>query len=344
MASKKIQIAPFGSTTWTTLPGNTGDLMINANLIDDTIFGQNFKSEQSDMIDWNISANAIYKGYAGYQVVIKSTGDPVVITAEPMTLVSGKTYQVTNAVKRLLHVGTTLIVLDNGVAHTADVLSVDYMFGTVTFNTAYAVTGPVTLTGAYLPSSQICSMNKFSMSQSAVAVDQTDLCIAQANSGVKQFEQGLRSVSLDLSGFYKPTSTFFAALQARTVLMIEINPDGAGLATARGFFVTKSDKWSGKAGSLEDEAVQFALNVPDNGLLSSPFAWYFAPTCPLNTAIRTLIAGWQTGDNVQAKYMPNGTAGVRGNAVVSDMSLAGGMGALSEFSVKLTGSGALVTI
>ena len=341
--AKKIQIAADGGSTWYTLPGNTGEFMAEAASVEDTVFGQDYKSEFPDMITWKVSANAIYKGFAGYQVVIKQTGDPVVMTTEAMTLVSGKTYRVTAATKCQFDYATPPTVYDNGVNHTADVQSINYLFGTVTFKSAYTVTGPVTVTGKYVPSSQICAMNKFSLSQNADSVDNTDLCVVQANGGMKQYQLGLKNVSLELSCFYKSTSTFLSVLEARKPIILEINPDGGGATVARGFFVLSSDKESGKVGALEDEAVTAKLYVPDIDLLEAPFQWVLTNST-LNMAIVTLLNAWQSGSQVQVRYLENGVTGKQGNAVPTDVSLAGGMGALNEFTVALTGSGGITAI
>lgn len=343
-AAKRVSIAPATSSSWVTLPGNTADFQADADMLDDTIFGHSYKSMQPDILSWSISSNAIYKGYSGYQTIIKKTGAPVVMTDEPMVLVAGQVYQVTDATKRLLSVSSTIVVEDNGVDHTADVLSVDYLFGRVTFNTGYVVTGPVTITGSYLPASQICAMNKYSLTQQADAVDETDLCIAQSNQGFRQYKLGIKTVSLELTGFYKVSSGFLASLKAREHLMIEINPDGLGKSVARGFFTLKNDKQSGKVGALEEESVSFDLYSPDNALLTTPFSWIHDGTSTLNTAIKTLLAAWQNGDSVEARYLEDGITGKQGSAVPTNVSLAGGLGALNEFSVQLKGSGAITAV
>lgn len=344
MTSKKVRIAPLATANWVTLPGNTADFQSDADMLDDTVFGHAFKSMQPDILSWQMSSNAIYKGYSGYQAVIKRTGAATVMTTEPAGLLLGQQYQITDSTKRLIHVGTTVVVFDNAVDHTADVEHIDFLFGIITFKVGYVVVGPVTLTGAYLPSSQICAMNKYSLSQQAEAVDETDLCVAQTNSGFRQYKMGLKTVSLELSGFYRPSTSFFTALKNREQLMIEINPDGAGKSIARGFFVPKSDKQSGKVGALEEESVSFDLYVPDNGLLHEPFGWKHDVTSTLNVGIRTLIDAWETGVNVEARYLENGVTGKQGTAVPTNLSMAGGLGALNEFSVQLKGSGGVTAV
>jgi hypothetical protein len=343
-SAKKVRIAPATTVAWVTLPGNTADFQADADMLDDTVFGHAFKSMQPDILSWSLSSNAIYKGYSGYQAVIKKTGAPVVMTDEPAALLAGQAYRITDATKRLIHVGTTVVVKDNGVNRTSDVETVNFLFGVVTFKVGYVVTGPVVVTGAYLPSSQICAMNKYSLSQQAEAIDETDLCVAQTNSGFRQYKTGLKTVSLELSGFYRPATGFLDELKNRERLMIEINPDGVGKSTARGFFVAKSDKQSGKVGALEEESVSFDLYVPDNGLLATPFAWLHDSTSTINGAVKTLLSAWETGDLVEARYLEDGLTGKQGSAVPTNVSIAGGLGALNEFSVQLKGSGGITNV
>lgn len=342
--AKKVRISPLAAATWVTLPGNTADFSIDADMLDDTIFGYDYKSEQPDIISWQVSANAIYKGFSGYQAVIKKTGAGVTMTDEAMELVSGKTYRITDTTKRLIDVTTTAVVKVGGVDQTANVLNIDYLFGKVTFLPAYTPGGAVTITGKYLPSSQICSMNKFTLSQQAESIDQTDLCVAQTNSGFRQYGVGLKSVSLELSGFYKTTNAFMDAVKNRSMVMIELNPDGGGQSVARGFFKPKNTKQSGKVGAQEEETVSYSLYLPDNSLLSVPFGWDHAGTSTLNTAIRTLLDAWQTSALVDVRYLEDGVAGKQGSAAPTDVSISGGLGALNEFSVQLQGSGGITVV
>jgi hypothetical protein len=315
--AKKIQVAPESTTAWVTLPGNTGDFMIDATMLEDTIFGADYKSEQPDIIGWKVSSNAIYKGFSGYQAKILKTGAPIAMIAEPTTLISGKTYEITSATKRIISANNNVVVLDAAVDHTADVLNIDYVFGHVTFKTAYTVVGPVTITGSYLPTTQICAMNKFSLSQQADTTDETDLCIAQTNNGYRQHGTALKSVSLDLNGFYRVTSGFLTSLTARELVVIELDPSGTGNSKCRGFFKPKSDKLSGKVGALEDESVSYALYVPDlsSGLLKAPFSWRHTGESTLNTGIRTLLDAYQNNTKVEMRYLEDGLTGKQGTAI-----------------------------
>ena len=57
MGAKVISLSANGSS-YTALPGSQGDLSRNSALADDTVFGQNYKSQFPTALDWALSANA----------------------------------------------------------------------------------------------------------------------------------------------------------------------------------------------------------------------------------------------------------------------------------------------
>lgn len=345
--AKKFQLSDDAGSTYYTFPGDTADLVSNATGIKDTVFGQDFESDQTGLITWTASADGIYKGFAGYVAVIKQSGTPTTMTAEPTTLVSGKTYQITNAVKRVIDRTTAVTVLDNAVDHTTDVISIDYLFGKVTFAGGYTVTGPVTITGKYLPMTQMAKGQEFTLTQTSTAIDTTDFVAAQANGGRKVFDYGLKTVSIDIKGIYALTNAFLANLVARNEMIIEIGPDGGGLSVARGFFKPMSQQQSGRVGELEVEQVKFSLFVPDPTavpLMPYPFQWNHAAGTTLNTALQKAILGWENKTLPLFKYLWDGTNGYTGSGVITDLSLKGGLDVMNVFDIKIQGSGALTAV
>lgn len=202
----------------------------------------------------------------------------------------------------------------------------------------------IRVTGASLALTQICTMNQFTLTQQANAVDETNMCDVQSNGGFRQYIVGLKTVMLDLSGFFSVSAAFQAALTNRSLVVIEIGPDGSNKSYARGFFKPSSQGQSGKVGALEEESVKYELFVPDIELLQSPFKWYHANDTTLNTAIQTLLSAWESDALVEAQYLYDGTNGWTGEAVPTDVSLKGGIGNLNEFTVNLQGSGALTAV
>ena len=350
MGAKVISISA-DDTTYYTLPGSTGDMQNQADNLEDTVFGSSYKSIQPGVINWQVTANAFYKGYPGYVCNIKKPSTSTTMTAEACTLVSGKTYQITAAGHRITDRSQSLIVYDNGVDHTADVLSYDYLYGKVTFKSAYTVTGPVTVTGKYIPTVSLGKYTNFTLTQSVSPIKANDLPTLAANGGLAIFQTGgLREVALQLPAIYAATDGWNTNLIARAEYILEINPDGLGSSgsLARGFFKLMEDKRSGAVGALEEEMINFHLVVPlsvsSQLPVASPFAWQHSGSTPIPTAVKILLDAFEQETLVYVKYLGDGTNGYKGQAVVANMSLTGGENSINTFSVTLQGSGALTAL
>jgi hypothetical protein len=339
--AKRVRVSRDDGTTWHTLPGNTAEASDEAGEIDDTIFGQDFESTQSGLIGWTINANGLMKGFAGYQAKILKSGSTTAMTDQAMSLVTGKTYQVTDATKRLMDRAVTVVVEDNSVAVDAeDILNIDFLFGRVTFASGYTPTGPITITGSYFPTSVVGCTNEYTLTQTANANDATCMDTAQANDGQRIFEYGLKTVNLELNGIYKAANGLRALLRARSELIIEINPDGNGKTVARGFFKATNTGQSGDVGDIEQETVTFNLSVPDDERIPFPFHWLVATDSTLNQAIEDCIDAWENKELIRVAYLPDGDNGWQGDAVVTDLTLTGGLEGMNEFTVNFQGSDA----
>src|SRR5690606_8249568 len=110
--AKAIRVSSDGSTFYK-LPGNTGSFSVVDDEIEDTIFGQSYRSNEAGLINWAVSANALYKGFAGYLARILRTGTATVMTDEPMTLESGQIYRITDITKEVWNRNETFVVEDD---------------------------------------------------------------------------------------------------------------------------------------------------------------------------------------------------------------------------------------
>lgn len=338
---KRIQLSA-DNVTFYTLPGNSGELSNEAGQLDDTIFGHEFQSNFPGLVGWQVQANGIFKGFAGYEVGLRITGTAIAITAEPMSLVSGKTYQITATTKRILAHNLTYTVSVGGTAVSAsNIESIDTLFGTVTFISTYTVSGAVTFTGSYLPTTVVGGSRTFSLTQTADAVDETTIPEAQANNGHRIFAAGLKTASIELSGVYAISNNFRTLLTNRDEHIFEICPDNSNLAVARGYFRFISQGQSGDVGALEEETVSLVLSVPDTEKVQSAFSWNIATASTLNPAIKVALDAWLAGDELYVRYLPDNNVGVTGAGVVTDISLSGGLEDMNEFTVNLQGSGQL---
>lgn len=340
MPAKAIQTSADG-VTWYTLPGTGGEYSDEGEQLNDTILGQSYSSIQPGLIGWTLGGQAFYKGFAGYVATLKQGGTPVALSAEAMSLVSGKTYQITSATKRLINHLVAVTVLDNAVAvDAADIETIDYVNGRVTFDSAYTPTGSITITGEYVPLADLAKAQSFTLTQNAEAIDETDLATAKANGGYRVFRPGLRTVSLEVGGFYDEASALWEVLDAREDIIIEINPDGAGLSRARGIFKMVSRSQSGDVGALEEETRQFQLSVPEN--VDLPFSWLHDASTTLSQAVRVLLDAFTAETLPYVRYAPDGILDTyfQGQGVVTDLSLSGGVDAMNEFTVSIQGSDA----
>lgn len=349
MSNKRIQVSSDSGTTYYTLPGNQGEAREELNMVNDTIFGQSYESMSPGLGQWNIPANGIFKGVAGYNAILKKGGTPTSMTAEAMSLVSGKTYQVTASTKRVLSFANAITVLDNAVDHTANVESIDYLTGKVTFLSSYTVTGPVTITASYIPLTVIAKARSFTLTQTAAPVDESSYDTAQANSGMRTWAGGLKTVGVQLGGIMYATNAWRTALNARSIFYLEVDLDAtnAGTTIFRGVFKIANRVESGNQGALEEENLQLNLYVPDGDLVLQPFGWYITSGSTLNQAIQKTITAWVAQTAIRVRYLPTGAAGaspldgVYGDAIPVECTLANTVEGLNTFSFNYRGTGAL---
>lgn len=338
--AKAVRVSADG-VTWFTLPGSSGEFNDEAEQIDDTIFGHTFSSTQPGLITWSANAQAYYKGFAGYVASIKATGTATAMTDEPMSLVSGKTYAVADVTKNVWDYTKALTIEDNGTpVAAADIESIDWLFGRVIFAAAYTPTGPITATGHYLPLTEVSRANSFTLTQTAETVDHTDYATARANGGYRVFQPGLRTISLELGGFYDASDAVWEILENRQEMVIEINPDGSGLSLARGVFKLVTRNQSGDVGALEEQSRTFNLSVPEG--MDIIFNWVHDEDTTLSPAVRVLLDAYINATRPYVRYEPDGEDALvhQGQAVLTDVSLSSSLDAMNEFTAAFQGSDA----
>ena len=337
--AKTVSVSTDDSTYYT-LPGSTADFNYEVSTATDTVFGQVFNSEFPTLISWSSSSDGFYKGVAGYAVTFNKSGTSTAMTGEAMSLVSGKTYSIDDATKDVWDHTATFTVYDGGVDHTADVESIDHLFGRVTFASAYTVTGAVTVDGSYLPMTSVGTAREYSLSMTTDAIDTTDFATADGNGGFMTNTPGLLSVSLDASGFFNTSNGFKTLLTNRSELVVEINPDGNDLSIARGFFRAGTTGQTGDVGGNEDESVTFVLNVPDDSDVVTSFKWLHDSTSTLNQGIQNITTQWQNQGQIYVKYLHDGTNGWKGLTTITDCSLSDSVDGIPTFSFSFAGDGA----
>ena len=341
MAAKTVQISSDGITYYT-LPGNTADFSAETNQLDNTIFGVDYSSTQPGLINWSVSGNAMYRGFAGYVASVLRNGTSTATTGEAMSLVSGTTYQIDDTAKRILDKDSTITFYDGASAlDAADIESIDYLFGTVTL--VAAPSGAVTVDANFFPTASLGCSNSFSLTQTSDTTDTTCFETASVNGGFATFRPTLKTVELELTGFYRSTNQFYDLLQSRDELIVELNPDGNDKSVARGFFKPVTNSQTGDVGGDETETIAFRLSTPDSVV---PFKWVHASDSTIPDAVKTLLDAWAGSEEVYVRYLPEGDAleGRQGQAIVTDISLSQSVDGMSEFSVSLQGTSTAIAI
>jgi len=192
---------------------------------------------------------------AGYPTVIKLGGTTTAMTDQATTNTSGNIWQITDATRRVLDRDVLPTFEDAAVPiSAADILSIDYLFGIVEFTAAK--TGPITFaTGSFIPVTGIAGANAFTLNQSAGMLDDTEF----AGDGSRSKVYGLRDVALSITRILAVEAVFFAAINNRTALFIEVQPGGSG-DIAKGWYVTESEVGSGDIEGLENTELSFQLD------------------------------------------------------------------------------------
>lgn len=179
---------------------------------------------------------------AGHKSTLKISGDPVAMTTEACTLVSAAVAQVTSTSRQILDPATAITVYDNGVPQTSTDYVVDYLFGKVTKNSG-SWTGPVTITGAYVPLLTGAEAVSVRINSVRAELDKTVM-----GDTVKSYILGLRSADGEMELLSLPSAdldtgggtTILASIfDAATPKLLEVvlNPDASPTKKWRGWVV-----------------------------------------------------------------------------------------------------------
>lgn len=202
-------------------------------------------------------------GRAAYATVVERVGTSTAFSGETMSATSvTNQYQIDDTAKRVWDRGATFTFFEDSVDVTADVDTIDYVFGKVTFKSSK--TGDITVDGQYLPRQAIAGANSYSLDHEGDILDDTEF---NPTGGYRTKMYGLRDVQVSVERWYPLNKHYHDALTAGDILVVSIQPGGANSATgeyARGFFRLDTAELSGDVSALEQESLSFMLdNDPD---------------------------------------------------------------------------------
>jgi hypothetical protein len=197
-----------------------------------------------------------------YNTTIEITGTSTAMVAEAMTGSGAGPYQVTSA-KRVFDPAATFTFYDNGIDCTADVLTVDYLFGKVTFTGVK--TGPITVSGSYLP--RLTFLEGRSL---GISLDADELDTSVFGSGWKNSAQGLMQLTVDVETLALLTADMDPGVGSRKLSAVFLNrtsvvlsccPGGTG-NTYRAFVITPSEKEDAAVADLLKATATFKSTAP----------------------------------------------------------------------------------
>lgn len=341
--AKIVRLSADNGVTWGILAGSDASVQLDGTELDTTVFGSVFNQSIAGIISHSLSGNLMLRRTAGYQAAIKRVGASTPMTSEPMSLVSGKTFRVTDTTKSLLDYNLPVTIEDDGVAVAAsNIQSINHVVGKVTFVSSYTPTGAITVTGAYLPTSVLTCARSVSVSQSADTLETGCFNTITANGGFELYKATLRSVSAEMEDFYRSNSDWYQLLLDREEVVLEIDFDGTGTTLCRGIFRVLNDGFSGGVAD-ENESISFSLSAPEGVI---PFGWIFGAGTQAPLSMRIAVEAWEQGTEIKAQYLPEGVGqkGFEGTYIVTDASISTSVDGIGEMSIDLQGSGAIVPI
>ncbi|HEY7824082.1 MAG TPA: hypothetical protein VIG24_14675 [Acidimicrobiia bacterium] len=191
---------------------------------------------------------------AAYSAKLYRSGTSTAMTAEATTLVTGKTYRITNAAKRMLDPAVAVVVDDGGSPVSAsDILSIDYLHGIVTFDPSYTVVGAITVDANYLPLTQIADVYSVDASTSVMALDNT----IYEDTAVSRIA-GLKDISGSFSAYDEGATAISALAEAGTVVYLTLLHTGsAATAHLRARVLIESDDSSVAVDGLVESSYSF---------------------------------------------------------------------------------------
>jgi len=164
-------------------------------------------------------------------------------------------YQITAAANRVLDPTVAIVVKENGVVST-HVANVNAMNGSVTFNTSYTPTAPVTISGNYIPTAAVGAVAEMDFSPKLNTTETTPLNSAGY---VQRFP-----TTFDADGSFKyygnlTDDSLQTIITGRTPMLIVQDPAGTGAAVHRIWAVLTAASLALKPKDVNVADVKFSL-------------------------------------------------------------------------------------
>ena len=193
----------------------------------------------------------------GYNALVKAQSSAIAFVDEATTTSDNKTYQITNAAKRILDFDTPVIVKDGAAVVTG--YKVNRISGEITFPTAVVRT--ITVSGSYVTLTTIAEAKEFSFDGTTEVGDAT--VFTETN---KKYLPMLATATATITQFYDVDGFFLTMLFDNTVKVIELYPDGGG-DPFRFYARVSADSVTSSISELTNESI--TLQITDRMVVES---------------------------------------------------------------------------
>lgn len=208
---------------------------------------------------------------AGYTCSVKVSGTATALSGEATDLSAlNAVATITDKSKRVIDPSALVYVYDNGNLQTVGTYTVDYLFGVITKNTG-SFTGPVVVTGYYLPILTIASATGFSLSFTANLLDES---LFNSSTSHRRKMTGLLSMSGSISGLDDlrtdvdpggATQTVLADFLAGTTRLLSVVFNDANATAIRCWAKFKALKEDAAVDDLIKVTLEFDATAEKNG-------------------------------------------------------------------------------
>lgn len=182
---------------------------------------------------------------------MRVSGAAVAFTDEATTdLGDNQSYQITDTAKRVWDRTATITVVEAGVP-TVESYTVNRLFGIITFASADAGRGAVTVTGQYLPLSEAATAHRYTTVRSRAVPTDTAF-----GATWESFVAGMKKITGSLSR-WAIDEYFGDALVNGTVVVLDLMPDRSGTRATRVWALLNSEQMEAAVDGVVDESVEF---------------------------------------------------------------------------------------
>lgn len=196
---------------------------------------------------------------AGKLVRLKLSGAAVAFVTEACTdSGDGKTYQITNATKRVWDPAASISVFYNAILKPASTYTLNRLTGQITFASAPGALA-VTVTGSYLPMTTVAEGRSFGFSAKATALE--DVVFGDTDITRTQIQR-MASGSI---GMYWVDDAFDAAFVAGGQLVVEVAVASGSTPLARAWAILTERSHDAAVAGAQDESLTWESTTDADG-------------------------------------------------------------------------------